>query len=62
MNHESALIRQRMRTPRAAGIAFLWFIAVVHDRLGEREDRFFATCAAQKLHKQEITHLSAPLS
>ena len=93
MNQEPALIRQRMRTPRAAaiagivfsllfiaslllvwisipanplgpvtevikhlktisfslnlmpfaGIAFLWFIAVVRDRLGEREDRFFAT-------------------
>jgi hypothetical protein len=26
-----------------AGIAFLWFIAVVRDRLGQREDRFFAT-------------------
>jgi hypothetical protein len=26
-----------------AGIAFLWFIAVMRDRLGEREDRFFAT-------------------
>src|SRR5271157_3975476 len=93
MNRESALIRQRMRTPRSAaiagilfsllftasllliwvsipanplgparavinqmktlsfslnllafaGIAFLWFIAVVRDRLGELEDRFFAT-------------------
>jgi hypothetical protein len=93
MNQETALIRQRMRTPRAAaiagivfalllitsylliwisipanplgaatdvvihsktislafnllpfaGIAFLWFIAVVRDRLGELEDRFFAT-------------------
>ena len=93
MNQEPALIRRRMRTPRAAaiagiifsllfitsqlliwysipdnplgpakavinhlrtvsfslnllpfaGIAFLWFIAVVRDRLGEREDRFFAT-------------------
>ena len=93
MNHEPALIHQRMRTPRAAaiagiifsllfitsllllwisipanplgpatalinhmrtvslslnllpfaGIAFLWFIAVVRDRLGELEDRFFAT-------------------
>src|SRR4051794_9749769 len=93
MNHESALIRQRMRTPRTAaiagiifsvlfitsllliwisipadprgpaadvtnhrkaisfslnllpfaGIAFLWFIAVVRDRLGDLEDRFFAT-------------------
>ena len=26
-----------------AGIAFLWFIGVVRDRVGEREDRFFAT-------------------
>jgi hypothetical protein len=93
MGQETALIGQRMRTPRAAavagiifslllitsylliwisipsnplgavtdvvnysktislalnllpfaGIAFLWFIAVVRDRLGELEDRFFAT-------------------
>jgi MFS family permease len=26
-----------------AGIAFLWFIGALRDRLGEREDRFFAT-------------------
>lgn len=26
-----------------AGLAFLWFIAVLRDRLGDREDRFFAT-------------------
>ena len=26
-----------------AGIAFLWFVGVVRDRLGPREDRFFAT-------------------
>jgi hypothetical protein len=26
-----------------AGIAFLWFIGVVRDRIGEFEDRFFAT-------------------
>ena len=26
-----------------AGIAFLWFMGVVRDRLGEHEDRFFAT-------------------
>jgi len=26
-----------------AGIAFLWFIGVVRDRLGDYEDRFFAT-------------------
>ena len=92
MNQEAALIRERMKTPRAAatagilfsvllivsmlllrssvpanpmgsateairhsatislalnmlpfaGIAFLWFIAVMRDRLGELEDRFFA--------------------
>jgi hypothetical protein len=93
MNHEADLIRQSMKTPRAAavagilfslllmasfllvrisvpanplsepagftehakaislalnllpfsGIAFLWFIAVLRDRVGELEDRFFAT-------------------
>jgi hypothetical protein len=93
MNQESTVIRQRLKTPRAAavagiifscllitsmlliwisipanplgpaadiinhvkvvsfainllpfaGIAFLWFVAVVRDRLGELEDRFFAT-------------------
>ena len=26
-----------------SGIMFLWFIAVVRDQIGEREDRFFAT-------------------
>jgi hypothetical protein len=26
-----------------AGVAFLWFIAVVRDQVGEREDKFFAT-------------------
>jgi hypothetical protein len=26
-----------------AGIAFLWFIGVLRDRMGELEDRFFAT-------------------
>ncbi|MGB8329362.1 MAG: hypothetical protein WCE62_04480 [Polyangiales bacterium] len=26
-----------------AGIAFLWFMGVLRDRMGEREDRFFAT-------------------
>ena len=26
-----------------AGIAFLWFVAVIRDQVGEREDRFFAT-------------------
>jgi len=26
-----------------AGIMFLWFVAVIRDQLGDREDRFFAT-------------------
>jgi hypothetical protein len=26
-----------------AGVAFLWFVGVLRDRLGSREDRFFAT-------------------
>jgi len=26
-----------------SGIAFLWFVGVVRDRIGDREDRFFAT-------------------
>src|SRR5580693_5334375 len=26
-----------------AGIAFLWFVGVIRDRIGELEDRFFAT-------------------
>jgi hypothetical protein len=26
-----------------AGIAFLWFVGVLRDRIGEAEDRFFAT-------------------
>ncbi|WP_244208123.1 hypothetical protein [Paraburkholderia hospita] len=28
-----------------AGIAFLWFIGVLRDRLGDREDRCFTTCS-----------------
>ena len=26
-----------------SGVAFLWFVGVIRDRLGQREDRFFAT-------------------
>jgi hypothetical protein len=33
----------RIKSLALSGIAFLWFMAVVRDRLGEREDRFFAT-------------------
>jgi hypothetical protein len=32
-----------LNLPPFAGIPFLWFIGVVCDRLGAREDRFFAT-------------------
>jgi hypothetical protein len=39
--------RQEMKWALAlvpyAGIAFLWFIGVIRSRLGDREDRFFAT-------------------
>ena len=45
-----AWLRTRARTVALAlnlvpfaGIAFLWFMGVLRDRMGEREDRFFAT-------------------
>jgi len=38
-----ALIRVGLHLVPFAGIAFLWFIGVVRDRIGEREDRLFAT-------------------
>jgi hypothetical protein len=31
-----------------AGIAFLWFIGVIRDRIGEREDRFFGWAAGDR--------------
>jgi len=43
MNPEITIAKERATTPRAAAIAFLWFIGVVRDRLGEHEDRFFVT-------------------
>src|SRR5512135_201833 len=36
-------VAQALNLVPFAGIAFLWFIGVLRDRLGEREDRFFAT-------------------
>jgi hypothetical protein len=42
LNH-SKLISLALNLAPFAGIAFLWFIAVVRDRLGKHEDRFFAT-------------------
>ncbi|HXJ62669.1 MAG TPA: hypothetical protein VNN79_02845 [Actinomycetota bacterium] len=38
-----AAIRTAIALVPFAGIAFLWFIGVVRDRIGHREDRFFAT-------------------
>jgi hypothetical protein len=42
---ESSLGRLRIATSLMpyAGIAFLWFIGVVRDHLGSREDKFFST-------------------
>jgi len=42
VNHSKTISRALTLIP-FAGIAFLWFVAVVRDRLGELEDRFFAT-------------------
>jgi hypothetical protein len=36
-------VRAAMTLMPFAGIAFLWFIGVVRDRLGDLEDRFFST-------------------
>ena len=42
VNH-SKIISVALSFQSFAGIAFLWFIGVVRDRVGELEDRFFAT-------------------
>jgi hypothetical protein len=42
INHSKAISLALDLVP-FAGIAFLWFIAVIRDRLGSLEDRFFAT-------------------
>ena len=39
----SATIALALNLVPYAGIAFLWFIGVIRDRLGDHEDRFFAT-------------------
>jgi hypothetical protein len=41
--HELKLVVCAHTWCHAAGIAFLWFIGVIRDRLGGLEDRFFAT-------------------
>src|SRR4029079_5773935 len=43
LNSESGKIALALNLVPFAGIAFLWFIGVLRDRLGEDEDRFFAT-------------------
>jgi hypothetical protein len=40
---EAVQIRFALGLMPYAGIAFLWFIGVIRDRLGELEDKFFAT-------------------
>ncbi len=43
LRNESGRVVAALNLLPFAGIAFLWFIGVLRDRLGEREDRFFAT-------------------
>ena len=43
LNTDSDSVALAINLVPFAGIAFLWFIGVLRDRLGEHEDRFFAT-------------------
>jgi hypothetical protein len=43
LNSKSSTVALAVNLVPFAGIAFLWFIGVLRDRLAEREDRFFAT-------------------
>ena len=40
---DTGTIRLALNLVPVAGVAFLWFIGVLRDRLGQHEDRFFAT-------------------
>ena len=42
-NWERAAVATGLNLIPFAGIAFLWFIGVIRDRIGAHEDRFFAT-------------------
>jgi hypothetical protein len=42
-SHQRAQVALALNLVPFAGIAFLWFVGVLRDRIGEREDRFFAT-------------------
>jgi hypothetical protein len=43
LEERSSLVRLALGLVPFAGIAFLWFMGVVRDRIGDREDRFFST-------------------
>jgi hypothetical protein len=43
LTHSARRVALALNLVPFAGIAFLWFIGVVRDRLGHQEDRFFAT-------------------
>lgn len=43
LESNAELVEWGIRLVPFAGIAFLWFTGVIRDRLGDREDRFFAT-------------------
>jgi hypothetical protein len=43
LKSESSSVSLAVNLVPFAGIAFLWFIGVLRDRLGAREDKFFAT-------------------
>jgi len=43
LNSSSGSVALALNLMPFAGIAFLWFIGVLRDRLGVKEDRFFAT-------------------
>ena len=43
LNSQSGTVALALNLVPFAGIAFLWFIGVLRDRLGQREDKFFAT-------------------
>jgi hypothetical protein len=43
LEHGLSYVTLAMHLVPFAGVAFLWFMGVLRDRLGEREDQFFAT-------------------
>jgi hypothetical protein len=43
MNGSLAMVVGGLYLAPFAGIMFLWFVAVIRDQIGDREDRFFAT-------------------